>query len=245
MVAEAENPRAALSHPFSGKCRSGRDLRMMFRFCRSGTKSLIGAVRCCRSSSVNSFPTIQSQVDGQGYSKEKYLRQYQELVAQREKIKAVQEVGGAKLPVRERLSLLADESAEMLEIGLLSGMGLPYGDVPCAGNVVGVVEVSGELCVVSANDWTVKGGSSYPITVKKQLRAQEIALQNRLPCIYLVDSGGAFLPLQVCMHCCTWLAMLCLLTFTFHNRVSSILTKNTEGEFFAMKQCSLHSAYPR
>lgn len=152
---------------------------------------------CFRSSSANCFPAIHSLGNGPGHSKEKNLKLYQDLVAQREQIKAVQKVGGGKLPVRERLSLLADEGAEMLEIGLLSGLGLPYGDVPCAGNVVGVVEVSGELCVVSANDWTVKGGCSYPITVKKQLRAQEIALQNRLPCIYLVDSGGAFLPLQV------------------------------------------------
>lgn len=147
---------------------------------------------------MNSFPVIQSVGDGLGDNKERNLQLYQGLVAQRVKlIETVQQVGGAKLPVRERLSLLADEGSEMLEIGLLAGLGLPYGDVPCGGNVVGVVQVSGELCMVTGNDWTVKGGSSYPITVKKQLRAQEIAMQNRLPCIYLVDSGGAFLPLQV------------------------------------------------
>ena len=105
-----------------------------------------------------------------------------------------------KLTVRERLSLLADEGSEMLEIGLLAGTRLPYGDVPCGGNVVCVIEVCGEKCLVSANDWSVKGGCSFPITLKKQLRAQEIALQNRLPSIYLVDSGGAFLPLQVSLH---------------------------------------------
>ncbi len=107
------------------------------------------------------------------------------------------ERGGAKLGVRERLSLLVDEGSEVLEIGMLAGLGMPYGDVPCGGNLVCVADVCGEKCVVSANDWTVKGGCTFPITLKKQLRAQEIALQNHLPCIYLVDSGGAFLPLQV------------------------------------------------
>lgn len=159
--------------------------------------NVVKAVQRCLSGGVNCFPPIHSLSEGLGGSKERNLEMYQQVLAQREKVQAVQKVGGAKLPVRERLSLLADEGTEMFEIGVLSGMGLPYGDVPCAGNVVSVVQVCGELCVVSANDWTVKGGSSYPITVKKQLRAQEIALQNRLPCIYLVDSGGAFLPLQV------------------------------------------------
>ena len=74
---------------------------------------------------------------------------------------------------------------------------MPYGDVYNASNAVAVVKVAGETCVVSANDWTIKGGTVYPVSLKKQLRAQEIAMENRLPCIYLVDSGGAFLPLQV------------------------------------------------
>ena len=101
-----------------------------------------------------------------------------------------------KLTVPERLALLADRGSEVLELSLLAGLGLPYGDIPAAGNTVAVVSVSGELCVVMANDWTVKGGTSYPISVKKHLRGQEIAMQNHLPCLYLVDSGGAFLPLQ-------------------------------------------------
>src|SRR3954470_20662299 len=70
------------------------------------------------------------------------------------------------------------------------------GDVPSAGVVAGIGRISGRECVVVANDATVKGGTYYPMTVKKHLRAQEVALQNRLPCIYLVDSGGAFLPMQ-------------------------------------------------
>ena len=106
-------------------------------------------------------------------------------------------VGGIKKTARERVALLADEGSKVLEVGQLAGLGLPYGDVPCGANVVCITEVCGETCIITANDWTVKGGSTFPITLKKQLRAQEIAFQNRLPCIYLVDSGGAFLPLQV------------------------------------------------
>lgn len=102
-----------------------------------------------------------------------------------------------KLTVRERIALLRDEGTEMLEVGLFAGLNMPYGNVLNASNTVAVATVAGELCVISANDWMFKGGTVYPISVKKQLRAQEIATQNRLPCIYLVDSGGAFLPLQV------------------------------------------------
>ena len=131
--------------------------------------------------------------------RDQHLAVYADLVKRREEIyaHARSKEGGVRKTARERLSCLADKSTEMLEIGLLAGLGLPYGDVPSAGYVVCITQVSGETCVVSANDWTIKGGASYPITVKKQLRAQEIALQSRLPCIYLVDSAGGFLPLQV------------------------------------------------
>ena len=104
---------------------------------------------------------------------------------------------GRKLTVGERLRLLVDPGSEILEIGTLAGLNMPYGDICHGNNILCVVRVCGEVCVVSANDWTFKGGTAYPISVKKQLRAQEIALANRLPCIYFVDSGGAFLPLQV------------------------------------------------
>jgi 3-methylcrotonyl-CoA carboxylase beta subunit len=104
---------------------------------------------------------------------------------------------GRKLTVGERLRLLVDPGSEILEIGTLAGLNMPYGDVCHGNNIVCVVRVCGEACVVSASDWTFKGGTAYPISVKKQLRAQEIVLANRLPCIYFVDSGGAFLPLQV------------------------------------------------
>ena len=101
-----------------------------------------------------------------------------------------------KLLVRERVDLLLDEGAPFLELSALAANGL-YGDeVPGAGIVTGVGRVSGQECMIVANDATVKGGTYYPLTVKKHLRAQRIALENRLPCIYLVDSGGAFLPLQ-------------------------------------------------
>lgn len=105
-----------------------------------------------------------------------------------------------KLLVRERLRLLLDqpEGDNFLEIAPLAGcVGLEYGDVPSAGVVAGIGVIRGRRCVVMANDATVKGGTVYPITVKKQLRGQEIAEMLRMPCIYVVDSGGAFLPLQV------------------------------------------------
>ncbi|XP_069794517.1 probable methylcrotonoyl-CoA carboxylase beta chain, mitochondrial isoform X2 [Narcine bancroftii] len=100
-----------------------------------------------------------------------------------------------KLLVRERLRLLLDKE-EILELSPFAGLGMPYGDIPAAGCLTGIGKVSGVWSVFIANDATVKGGTVYPVTVKKQLRAQDIAMQNRLPCIYLVDSGGAFLPLQ-------------------------------------------------
>jgi acetyl-CoA carboxylase carboxyltransferase component len=101
-----------------------------------------------------------------------------------------------KLPVRERIDRLLDPGAAFLELGALAANGLYDGDAPGAGIVTGIGRVEGVECVIVANDATVKGGTYYPMTVKKHLRAQEIALENRLPCLYLVDSGGAFLPLQ-------------------------------------------------
>jgi 3-methylcrotonyl-CoA carboxylase beta subunit len=101
-----------------------------------------------------------------------------------------------KLLVRDRVRHLLDSGSPFLEIGQLAGHEM-YGDaIPAAGLVTGIGRVSGHECVIVANDATVKGGTYYPITVKKHLRAQEIALENALPCIYLVDSGGAFLPMQ-------------------------------------------------
>lgn len=101
-----------------------------------------------------------------------------------------------KLLVRERIRLLLDDDAHFLEIGRQAAWRVYSDDVPSAGIVVGVGRVQGTECMIVANDATVKGGTYYPLTVKKHLRAQEIAAQNHLPCIYLVDSGGAFLPRQ-------------------------------------------------
>ena len=101
-----------------------------------------------------------------------------------------------KLPVRERIDRLLDPGTPFLELSPLAANGLYDDDAPGAGIVTGIGRVEGTTCVIVANDATVKGGTYYPMTVKKHLRAQEIALENRLPCVYLVDSGGAFLPLQ-------------------------------------------------
>ena len=128
----------------------------------------------------------------------------------REQVRAVQSVsiaGGGqkaagihasrnKLMPRERINTLLDPGTPFLEVGQLAGHGLYEGEVPSGGIITGIGMVTGRPCMVMANDATVKGGTYYPITIKKQVRAQAIARENGLPCIYLVDSGGAFLPLQ-------------------------------------------------
>src|SRR5712692_2039744 len=101
-----------------------------------------------------------------------------------------------KLPVRERIAALLDPNTPFLELSPLAANGMYDDEAPGAGLVTGIGRVQQRECLIIANDATVKGGTYYPMTVKKHLRAQEIALQNRLPCIYLVDSGGAFLPEQ-------------------------------------------------
>ena len=101
-----------------------------------------------------------------------------------------------KLTARERIDRLVDPGTAFLELNALAAWDVYDGDAPSAGIVTGIGVVEGRECVIVANDATVKGGSYYPLTVKKHLRAQEVAAQNRLPCLYLVDSGGAFLPLQ-------------------------------------------------
>ncbi|MGB0228082.1 MAG: carboxyl transferase domain-containing protein [bacterium] len=101
-----------------------------------------------------------------------------------------------KLLPRERVNRLLDSGSPFLEISPMAAFGLYENEVPAAGIICGIGRVGGREVMVVANDATVKGGTYYPLTVKKHLRAQEIAMENRLPCIYLVDSGGAFLPLQ-------------------------------------------------
>lgn len=101
-----------------------------------------------------------------------------------------------KLLPRERLALLLDQDSPFLELSQLAGYEVYDDPLPAGGLITGIGRVSGQECMIIINDATVKGGTYYPITVKKHLRAQEIALQNHLPCLYLVDSGGAFLPKQ-------------------------------------------------
>jgi len=135
-------------------------------------------------------------------------RAYHEGLARalQERLARVREGGGprarerqraqGKWTARERIDRLLDAGSPFLEIAPLAAWDMYDGEAPAAGLVTGIGRVRGRECVIVANDATVKGGTYYPITVKKHLRAQEIALENRLPCIYLVDSGGAFLPLQ-------------------------------------------------
>src|ERR1700758_1116158 len=101
-----------------------------------------------------------------------------------------------KLSARERVRVLLDTGSPFLELSQLAAQGMYGGDIACAGIVTGIGRIGGCECVVVANDPTVKGGAYFPMTVKKHLRAQEIARDNRLPCLYLVDSGGANLPHQ-------------------------------------------------
>jgi 3-methylcrotonyl-CoA carboxylase beta subunit len=123
-----------------------------------------------------------------------------------DRLKQMQAGGGAaaiekhksrgKLTARERVSRLIDAGSEFLEFSPFAAFGCYDNEAPAAGIVTGLGVVNGKECVIVANDATVKGGTYFPLTVKKHLRAQEIAFENGLPCIYLVDSGGAFLPLQ-------------------------------------------------
>ncbi|PYR13867.1 MAG: methylcrotonoyl-CoA carboxylase, partial [Acidobacteria bacterium] len=134
-------------------------------------------------------------------------RRMEQLVAElRERLSRAREGGGAKyldrhreqgkLPVRDRIARLLDRGSPFLELSPLAAFGMYDDEAPAAGLLTGIGRISGREVMIVANDATVKGGTYLPITVKKHLRAQDIALQNRLPCVYLVDSGGAFLPLQ-------------------------------------------------
>jgi 3-methylcrotonyl-CoA carboxylase beta subunit len=150
---------------------------------------------------------IRSHIDPKSEGFRKNSEAYEELLLElRERSAQARRGGGekarkrheerGKLPVRDRIELLLDPGTAFLELSPLAAFGMYDGRVPAAGIITGIGRVSGREVVIVANDATVKGGTYYPITVKKHLRAQEIAEQNRLPCICLVDSGGAFLPLQ-------------------------------------------------
>ena len=150
---------------------------------------------------------LSTQVDRAADSFRARQERMEALVAElRERTALVSQGGGekavdrhrsrGKLTARERIDRLVDSGSAFLELNALAAWELYDGDAPSAGIVTGIGIVEGRQCVIVANDATVKGGSYYPLTVKKHLRAQEVARQNRLPCLYLVDSGGAFLPLQ-------------------------------------------------
>src|SRR6266436_250307 len=151
--------------------------------------------------------TIETRIDRNSPEFQENTRYFQQLLDQlNQRIRQVQQGGGEdaiakhrkrnKLLARERIQLLCDPDTPFLELSPLAAWDMYDNEAPSAGIVTGIGVVEGQECIIVANDATVKGGTYYPMTVKKHLRAQEIAEQNHLPCIYLVDSGGAFLPLQ-------------------------------------------------
>ena len=149
---------------------------------------------------------LSSQVEASDAFDERRARMEALVAELRERTEQVARGGGekalekhrsrGKLTARERIDRLLDPDSAFLELSALAAWGLYDDQAPSAGIVTGIGVIEGRECVLVANDATVKGGTYFPLTVKKHLRAQEIAEQNRLPCIYLVDSGGAFLPLQ-------------------------------------------------
>jgi acetyl-CoA carboxylase carboxyltransferase component len=151
--------------------------------------------------------TIESHVDRNSPEFQENRQFFRQLLDElNERTRLAQQGGGEdaiarhrkrnKLLARERVELLCDPDTPFLEFSTLAAWDMYKNEAPSAGIVTGMGVVEGQECVIVANDATVKGGTYYPMTVKKHLRAQEIAEQNHLPCIYLVDSGGAFLPLQ-------------------------------------------------
>src|SRR5579872_906385 len=153
------------------------------------------------------MPVLNSAIDPRSAEFRANAASMQMQVADlRARVAAIEEGGGTKarerhlargkLLARQRIDLLLDPGSPFLELSQLAAHEVYDEDVPAAGIVTGIGRVSGRECVILANDATVKGGTYYPLTVKKHLRAQDIARENRLPCIYLVDSGGANLPRQ-------------------------------------------------
>src|SRR5580765_8320886 len=153
------------------------------------------------------MPVIESQIDPRSEEFQANAKQLRGLVDDlRAQLAQTAQGGGekarakhterGKLLARERIRALLDAGSPFLEFSPLAAHGMYDGAAPCAGVIAGIGRVHGTEVVVVANDATVKGGTYFPMTVKKHLRAQEIALENRLPCVYLVDSGGAVLPLQ-------------------------------------------------
>src|SRR5947208_11427486 len=152
-------------------------------------------------------PVLRTDADPGDSAYQRYLKEHTALVEDLRARMAQSRLGGperarvrhverGKLLPRDRVDGLLDPGSPFLELSALAAYGM-YGDeAPAAGIITGIGRVSGRECVIVANDATVKGGAYYPMTVKKHLRAQEVALHNRLACIYLADSGGAYLPQQ-------------------------------------------------
>ena len=153
------------------------------------------------------MPVLKSRVDTSSEEYQQNAAANVELATRLREVSAHIATGGSarsrerhlvrgKLLPRDRVDALTDDDSPFLEIGLLAAHGVYEDEVPAAGLIAGIGRVQNTECMIVANDATVKGGTYYPLTIKKHLRAQEIAEQNHLPCIYLVDSGGAFLPRQ-------------------------------------------------
>jgi 3-methylcrotonyl-CoA carboxylase beta subunit len=153
------------------------------------------------------MPILKSKIDSRSPAFADNAAQMHAVVEDlRNKVAQVSQGGGeeaakkhtsrGKLLPRERVAALLDPGSPFLELSQLAAYGKDRQDAPSAGVITGIGRIEGTECVIVANDATVKGGTYYPMTVKKHLRAQEVALQNNLPCVYLVDSGGAFLPMQ-------------------------------------------------
>src|SRR5579871_2793807 len=153
------------------------------------------------------MPLLQTRVDLHSAEYRENAHAMRELAADLRRQAARAALGGSpaalekhraagKLTARERVRVLLDTGSPFLELSQLAAHGMYGGEIAAGGIVTGIGRVSGRECVIVANDPTVKGGTYYPMTVKKHLRAQEIARENRLPCLYLVESGGAFLPAQ-------------------------------------------------
>ena len=152
-------------------------------------------------------PVLETRVDPSSTDYQENIKHHEKLLADLDARLARVRRGGSeqavalhkkrgKLTARERIARLVDPGADFLELSALAAVGMYDDEVPSAGMVTGLGVVAGRLCVIAANDATVKGGTYYPETIRKHLRAQEIAVENRLPCVYLVDSGGVFLPKQ-------------------------------------------------
>ncbi|WP_055481083.1 carboxyl transferase domain-containing protein [Sphaerimonospora mesophila] len=157
--------------------------------------------------STSGWPALESRCDPGGEPYKRNAEANERLAAElRERLAAAarggserareRHVGRGKLLPRDRVDTLLDPGGRFLELSPLAATGLYDDQAPAAGIITGIGRILGRECVIVANDATVKGGTYYPITVKKHLRAQEVALHNNLPCVYLVDSGGAFLPKQ-------------------------------------------------